>query len=147
MTVRLRPHHLLCLLTYVGKGYTPGFVANYDRIALRLSLGEGILVVDGPDDVCAALLCEPDAHCFRDSVRLRDAQAAADVGDLLDMKISAGVRIELHVALLARMRKAFAGGVMRKACDGCEWFDLCSGIAAGGFGNVRVRGVAAGTCL
>jgi hypothetical protein len=147
MTVRLRPHHLLCLLTYVGKGYTPGFVANYDQIALRLSRGEGILVVDGPDDVCAALLCEPDAHCFRDSVRLRDAQAAADVGNLLDMKISAGVRIELHVTLLARMRKAFAGGVTRKACDGCEWFDLCSGIAAGGFGNVLVRGAAAGTCL
>lgn len=21
MTIRLRPHHLLCMLTYVGKGY------------------------------------------------------------------------------------------------------------------------------
>ncbi|WP_313197999.1 DUF1284 domain-containing protein [Rhizobium sp.] len=142
MTVRLRPHHLLCLLTYVGKGYTPGFVANYDRIAERLSSGEDVLVVDGPDDICAALLCEPEPHCFRDSVRVRDAQAAADIGDLLEMRLSAGARIDLHPALLARMRKTFANGVTRKACRGCEWFNLCSGIASGGYGGVRVRGVA-----
>lgn len=139
MTVRLRPHHLLCLLTYVGKGYTPDFVANYDRIARRLSDGEDVLVVDGPDDICAALLCLPDPHCFRDSVRMRDAQAAADVGDLLGLTVSAGTRIDLHPALLARMRKAFAGEVTRAACHGCEWFDLCSGIADGGYGDVRVR--------
>ncbi|MGF9563402.1 DUF1284 domain-containing protein [Neorhizobium sp. JUb45] len=142
MTVRLRPHHLLCLLTYVGKGYTPAFVDNYDRIARRLSEGEGIVVVDGPDDVCAALLCAPDAHCFRDSVRVRDAQAAADVGELLDMTVSAGARIDLHPALLARMRKAFAEGVTRKACLGCEWSALCSGVAACGYAEVRVRAVA-----
>lgn len=146
MTVRLRPHHLLCLLTYVGKGYTPAFVSNYDCIAGRLSDGEDIVVVDGPDDVCAALLCEPDPHCFRDSVRERDAQAAYDVGDLLGLKILAGARIELHPALLARMRKAFAEGVTRKACLGCEWSDLCSGIAAGGYGGVRVR-TASKVCL
>lgn len=146
MTVRLRPHHLLCLITYVGKGYTPAFVANYDRIALRLSQGEDVLIVDGPDDVCAALLCEPDPHCFRDSVRARDAQAAYDVGDLLGMEISAGARIELHPALLARMRKAFAEGATRQACRGCEWFDLCSGIASDAYDGVRV-GAAAATCF
>lgn len=138
MTVRLRPHHFLCLLTYVGKGYTPAFVENYDRIAERLSGGEDVLVVDGPDDICAALLCEPDAHCFRDSVRLRDAQAAFDVGELLDTPASAGTRMELSAALLARMRKAFAQGIQRKACRGCEWFDLCSDIAAGDYGGVRL---------
>ena len=146
MTVRLRPHHLLCLLTYVGKGYTPAFVENYDRIAQRLSEGEGIVVVDGPDDVCAALLCEPEPHCFRESVRSRDAQAALDVGVLLDVTVSTGTRIDLHPALLARMRKAFAEGHMRKACHGCEWFDLCSGIAAGGYGEVRIRTVSVEIC-
>ncbi len=46
MTVRLRTHHLLCLLTYVGRGYSPAFVENMDQVAARLSEGrEGILVV------------------------------------------------------------------------------------------------------
>ncbi len=39
MTVRLRPYHLLCLQTYVGKGYTAEFVENCDRIAVRLPFG------------------------------------------------------------------------------------------------------------
>jgi len=40
VTIRLRAHHLLCILTYVGKGYTPGFTVNYDRVARRMSDGE-----------------------------------------------------------------------------------------------------------
>ena len=78
MTVRLRPHHLLCLLTYVGKGYSAAFVANYDAIARRLSRGEHIEIVDGPDDICRPLLGEPEPHCWRDSVIVRDEQAARD---------------------------------------------------------------------
>ncbi|OWU61413.1 2Fe-2S ferredoxin, partial [Staphylococcus aureus] len=40
MTIRLRGHHLLCMLTYVGKGYSPAFVENYDAMAGRLGRGE-----------------------------------------------------------------------------------------------------------
>jgi hypothetical protein len=60
VTVRLRGHHLLCILTFVGKGYDGPFVANLARVIDRLAAGEAVLVVDGPDDVCAPLL-EGDA--------------------------------------------------------------------------------------
>ena len=39
MTVRLRPHHLLCLLSYIGRGYSPAFSANMTRVARRLGAG------------------------------------------------------------------------------------------------------------
>ena len=55
MTVRLRGHHLLCLLAYKGEGYSPAFIANLDRIAARLTAGEDAVLVDGPDDICAPL--------------------------------------------------------------------------------------------
>ncbi|WP_292282104.1 DUF1284 domain-containing protein, partial [Mesorhizobium sp.] len=64
MTVRLRAHHLLCLLTYVGKGYSPAFTANYDVVVKRLAGGEDILIVSGPDDICAPLLSESEPHCL-----------------------------------------------------------------------------------
>jgi uncharacterized protein len=137
--VHLRPHHLLCLLTYVGKGYTPAFVANYDRIVRRLAEGEYVLIVDGPDEVCAALLHEPNPHCLRDSVRVRDTQAAADLADILNTPISIGRSMRLEPALLASMRKAFAAGLVRKACHGCEWFTLCSAIASNHYGGVRLQ--------
>ncbi len=58
MTVRLRAHHLLCMLTYVGKGYSPAFVENYEVIAARLSAGEEIELVAGPDDICGPLTAD-----------------------------------------------------------------------------------------
>ena len=33
MTIRLRPHHLLWVVTYVGRGYSPAFTANMTRIS------------------------------------------------------------------------------------------------------------------
>lgn len=139
MTVRLRPHHLLCLLTYVGKGYTAKFIENYDRLTERLSAGEDILIVDGPDDICEALIGEPEPHCLRDSVRARDSQAAADLAKLLDGGVAVGVSMRLNAELLAKMRKAFAEGRVRKACQGCEWSTLCSEIAVNSYGGARLR--------
>ena len=139
MTIRLRAHHLLCLLTYVGKGYSHAFTANYDGIADRLSRGEDILIVSGPDDVCAPLLDEPEPHCLRESAVERDWLAAADVEELLARPIRVGARLDLDAAILARMRQAFSAGLVRKACGGCEWNELCSTVAAGGYRDTQVQ--------
>lgn len=139
MTVRLRAHHLLCLLTYVGKGYSPAFTANYDGIAERLSRGEDILLVSGPDDVCAPLLDGPEPHCLNQSVIERDRLAARNVEDLLALPVQPGIRLDLDVATLALMRRAFSVGGVRKACGGCEWNELCGAIAAGGFPDTKVQ--------
>lgn len=138
MTVRLRAHHLLCLLTYVGKGYSPAFVANYDVVVERLAGGEDILIVSGPDDVCAPLLNEGEPHCLGESAARRDEAAAQDVADLLGRPLVAGARLELDPSTLARMREAFSSGLTRKACPGCEWFELCGAVAADGFRETRL---------
>ncbi|MER9583331.1 DUF1284 domain-containing protein [Mesorhizobium sp. M0276] len=142
MTIRLRAHHLLCLLTYVGKGYSPAFTANYDGIAERLSRGEGILLVSSPDDVCGPLLDEPEPHCLNESVFERDRLAAQDLEELLARPIRVGASLDLDASMLARMRQAFSAGRVRKACGGCEWSGLCSTIAAGGYGDTLVQGSA-----
>lgn len=143
MAVRLRPHHLLCVLTYVGKGYSPAFTAGFDVVAQRLAAGEPAVIVSGPDDICAPLLCDDDAHCHRASVRDRDRRAARDIGALLAYAIDEGTRVVLDAGLLARLRAAFAGSepgrsAIRHACEGCEWRDLCSDIAAGGYRGARL---------
>lgn len=129
MTVRLRAHHLLCMLTYVGKGYTPDFCANYDQIAARLARGEDILIVTGPDDVCAPLLATGAPHCHEDSVRQRDGEAAASLSRLLGTPVVPGLRFALDATMLGRFRSAFAAGETRTACNGCEWSPLCNTVA------------------
>ncbi|MFI5409667.1 DUF1284 domain-containing protein [Kaistia sp. UC242_56] len=138
MTVRLRAHHLLCMLTYVGKGYTPAFCTNYDAITTRLTRGEDIEIVAGPDDVCAPLLSTDDPHCHNDSVLVRDAEAAAAVSALLETPVSDGFRLSLDAMTLTRFQAAFAAGTTRTACGGCEWSALCDSVAAGGFRGTRL---------
>ncbi|PYE88670.1 DUF1284 domain-containing protein [Phyllobacterium leguminum] len=138
MTVRLRAHHLLCMLTYVGKGYSPAFIANYDRIAGRLAGGEDILLVTGPDDICAPILNDSDCHCFRESVTERDAKAIEAVSRLLARPLDPGSRINLDAGMLTTMRNAFAAGKTRQACRECEWFELCSSVADGGFAGAKI---------
>ena len=138
MTVRLRAHHLLCMLTYVGKGYSPTFVKNYEVIAARLSAGEEIELVAGPDDICAPLTKDDDAHCHGASVIERDWEAADAVSRLLGSPLNLSARITPSAALLARLRKTFATGEIRTACSGCEWSGLCDSVAEGGYVGVRV---------
>ena len=138
MTIRLRAHHLLCLLTYVGKGYSAAFIANYDAIAERLGRGEDILIVSGPDDICQPMLGEAESHCLGESAAGRDELAAREVGKLLARPIQAGSRFSLDAATLAGLRAAFSAGVTREACQGCEWAGLCSTVAAGGYRDVRL---------
>jgi uncharacterized protein len=138
LTINLRSHHLLCLLTYAGEGYSPAFTAGFDSIAARVSAGEDILLVAGPDDICAPLLDSPDAHCRRQSVAARDVQAAEALTALLERGIRPGERLALDAPAVTRLRQAFLAGAIRQACTGCEWARSCTAIAADGYRQTRL---------
>lgn len=109
MTVRLRAHHLLCMLTYVGRGYSPAFTKNYDGIVARLNAGEDVLLIEGPDDICRPLLDEePQPHCLNARVRERDARAAGALSRWLGNEIATGQILHPDRELIERMRTAFA---------------------------------------
>ncbi len=138
LTVRLRAHHLLCMLTFVGEGYTPAFTANYRRIAERLSAGEEIEIVSGPDDICAPLMSQCSAHCLLPGPKARDEAAAEAVAKFLGVRIEQGARLIPDKALLKRLRRGFAADLTRKACEDCEWSELCSTVARDRFRNTLV---------
>jgi biotin transporter BioY len=130
MAIALRPHHLLCMLTFVGKGYNPAFVANLEQVVRRIARGtEAIEIVAGPDAICAPLLGDSDCHCHRGSVTLRDRHATAALETLLQRPLAPGDQLFLTRADLDRLRAAFAAGSIRQACEGCQWQPLCDGIA------------------
>ena len=142
MTIALRAHHLLCMLTYVGKGYSAAFVHNFDGVVSRLASGEEVLVVEGPDAICAPLCASEGAcaHCHGAQARARDERAAQELAPLLVGGLpGAGSRLQLDGGLLARLRAQYASGHVRGACTGCEWAEACSGIAAAGYEGVRLR--------
>ena len=136
--MRLRGHHLLCMLTFQGEGYSPAFTANFAAVLRRIGDGEDILIVSGPDDICAPLLGSEGCHCLGASISARDEAAGAALGALLERPLGPGTRLRLSAPMLAQMRQAFAAGTIRAACEGCEWARHCTAIAPGGFRRVRL---------
>lgn len=148
--IRLRPHHLLCMLTYAGRGYTPRFTSGMDDLIRRLGSGEEIRIIDGPDDICAPWLeeaaaqAEGDAairapHCHEARITSRDQHAASDIAALLGREIPAGSSLRLDAILIARLREAFQGNVIRSGCTACEWKDFCDSLSAGDFAGCRLQ--------
>ncbi|MCX7705965.1 MAG: DUF1284 domain-containing protein [bacterium] len=52
--LKIRPHHLFCLLGFKGSGYSRAFVENMSRISttIKKGLDLDIELVKGPDDIC-----------------------------------------------------------------------------------------------
>lgn len=126
------------MLTFVGEGYTPAFTDNYRGIAERLSAGEDIEIVSGPDDICAPLMQGEAPHCLNASVAARDAAAIEAVARLLGGAIEPGAILLLDAGLLQTLRQNFAAGTIRSACSGCEWEAFCDRIARDGFDGTLV---------
>ncbi|MBO9518126.1 MAG: DUF1284 domain-containing protein [Porphyrobacter sp.] len=102
-------------------------------ITARLAGGEEIEIVEGPDDICAPLLDNGDAHCHQTGVADRDIRASEEVGWILERPIRAGSRFGLGRDQMGRLRASFARDEIRSACRGCEWNTLCSSISASGY--------------
>ena len=130
--VRLRAHHLLCILTFAGEGYSAPFVANLAGIVARIGAGEAVELIDGPDDICAPLDGTDDTHCQGPSVRRRDREALRQLC-AADPPLPAVRPLVLDRAAIAALRAQFAAGTIRGACVGCSWFALCSEIASAGY--------------
>jgi hypothetical protein len=143
VSVPLRGHHLFCVLTYVGEGYSPAFVANLDETVAELASGRAAEIVSGPDRICGALLAEDAcAHCLSPRVALRDERALAAASRILGRPLQPGDRVLLDRATVARLRDAFLGRSRLKACAGCEWTELCRSVARSGFEGAKLRPVA-----
>ena len=127
------------MLTFAGEGYSPDFIANFERITRSIAAGnQTVEITFAPDDICAPLLTEESCHCRNASVDERDTLAAESLAQLLEMPIDPGAQITLTATTLDRMRQAFREGTIRKACRGCQWVPLCDGIAANNFIDTRL---------
>jgi len=135
--IHLRPHHLLCILTYIGEGYSKVFTENFTNIIESINAGEkDILITKGADDICTPRLNDPEDchHCHEDRMIKRDAKALGDISKILNRKKPAyGEILTLDHDLIKKLRQSFKKNEIRSACSQCQWHDLCSEIAENNF--------------
>lgn len=142
MTVKLRGHHLLCMITYEGIGYTEKFARNFDALVERICRGETIEITEGPDDVCQALIDDVDCvdhHCHLRRISIRDQLALGSLGKHLAEDLRPGARLTLSIDSLQKIRTGFKDRTIRQACAKCEWEGKCTEAAAMDFQNSRLH--------
>ena len=129
--IRLRPHHLLCMLTYIGKGYSAAFTANFDRLHPRIKAGELIYITYGPEDICAPRLChcsdDEDVHCHDTRITVRD-QLAVQSLTKAGLPLNEGTIFAITPACWQRLETLFYRNEIRAACDDCQWTELCRDV-------------------
>ena len=112
-----RPHHFLCTLGFQGKGYSPDFVQNYQKIKDNLTDDTEILVVSYTDSICAPCPHRREKTCtketFIQSLDQRHAYA---------LSIKDGNRLTWREA--KQRLKNLTVKDHHKMCDGCSWRDL-----------------------
>lgn len=131
--IRLRGHHLLCSLTFTGRGYSDDFERDFKQVIARLKNNETIEIVSGPDDICASIQRCTDSHCHEAGVSNRDKKALEDVASHLGKPLKVGSIISPDQLFDEEYRSAFKQKHLRRACNDCQWSGMCDQIAEANF--------------
>ena len=112
--LNLRPHHLLCTRAFKGKGYSPAFVENMQRVINRLKAGCDITLITGVDAICDPCPERIGNHCRSESkVTGFDEAVLSQLG--LERKTYAYTEVDR--ILESRLTEP----VYECICRGCEW--------------------------
>jgi hypothetical protein len=137
--VRLRGHNLLCIQGFVGKGYSPDFVANMTRVVESLGEGAEVTVVDRPDVLCEACpnLLANGCGLHGEGTEQRIVHQDRDV--MKRLGIAAGDTVTWG-DVAARIASRIEPDDLDAICGACPWLPLghCkAGIARLADGRVR----------
>lgn len=125
MHIHLRPHHGICLLNFIGKGYSDDFSLNMSRMQQRLMENPKLLITitKGADDLCTRCPHRVDKDCSSLHPPLFDENVLRLTG------LSYGQSLTWEE--FSSLTSPLSLYRLEKTCPGCEWFSLCKEIAAG----------------
>lgn len=121
--MRIRAHNLLCIQGFVGKGYSPEFVANMERIVGALREDTPVTVADEPDALCrecpnlAADGCALHGPGTERGIRAQDRDVLRRLG------LQAGATV-VWGEILRRIRAHVSPDDLEAICGNCPWLPL-----------------------
>lgn len=122
--VLLRAHHALCILHFIGKGYSEPFVRNMRQIIRKLEEpGATVRLAAGADAVCAACPNHTDSVCRQEP---KPGQYDSRVLRLCGLR-AGQVLLWRELEETARRHILEAGG-LPLVCGGCGWLPLCGSL-------------------
>ncbi len=95
--MRIRPHHLLCMPRFEGKGYSEEFCKNMADIITKIKNGEEYEIVYGADSVCKSCPNLVNGKC-KDEEKVNRYDKNVQIGKENDIS---------------------------KICFDCQWYNIC----------------------
>ena len=123
-TVKLRPHHCVCLEYFRGRGYSLDFADRMTVLKRRLDghPETEVEIVSGPDDICRSCPNLADECAVFEKVSTLDREWGAAAG-LAEAERAPWSEIRAGVEKALADEKTF-----RSICGRCEWLSLCSSV-------------------
>ena len=123
--MRLRFHHLLCILGFRGLGYDKRFIQGMEGVIRKIKKNPDleIRLIEGCDDICRACPFNIDGHCENEvvggeeRVRGRDRQVA----ERLDLKAKDVLIIK---EILDSVKKKVKPSDLPVICKDCPWLKM-----------------------
>lgn len=121
--IRLRPHHALCLQTYVGKGYSDSFAENMTRISQALAQRPTQMVhfTLGADEICQACPNLQNGVCSKE-----ESCGTLDQLAWTAMELGCGEVLTWAEATRLVEQNLLKTGRYHALCDGCTWEEICT---------------------
>ena len=115
--IKLRPHHLLCLSLFEGKGYDNAFAANMADVLKQLAAEGCFTLTEGHDAICSACPnLTAQADCALGEIAVQKMDRA--VAEILKLKEN-GQYDYRQVARL--LRETVTEEFFQACCGGCRW--------------------------
>lgn len=116
--IALRPHHILCLGFFRGKGYDGAFVRNMAGVLASLTPDTVVRLVAGHDVLCAAC---PNRGEDCPNAAVYDSRVLELCG------LEAGQRLPWGRLRQAVEENILSPGRLASVCGDCQWAALCGG--------------------
>ncbi len=125
MQIHLRPHHGICLLNFIGKGYSDDFSLNMSRMQQLLMEDPEtrITITKGADDLCQRCPNRRGSACTSLHPPLFDENVLRLTGLSYGQNVTWGA--------FSALTSPLSLFHLEETCPNCEWLSLCKEIAAG----------------
>lgn len=120
----IRPHHLLCIQFFEGKGYNDDFVKHMAEIHSRLiNHNPKIHLVKGTDDICSKCPNNENGQCNKEpSVSGNDKRTYQAIKDEIKGDETWEELTELVYKNIIEQNK------LKHVCQTCRWSNICMNI-------------------
>lgn len=114
--IKLRPHHILCIQNYKGKGYDNEFIKNMDNVIEWIKNENKIKITFGIDNIC----CKCPNKKKNNKCITNEKVVEIDKKVIKYFKIEERVYnyLELNNYVIENLTKE----IQKDICGNCEWY-------------------------